>query len=102
MKQLLSSKTELANDDTDNLKTAQVYFSQGNDKINFKDYHGAIADYTISLEIDPKHTMAYYYRGCAKMFIQDSKGAIADFNKAISIPLIAKNGFFGDSASNIQ
>ena len=83
-------------------KKAQAYFFQGNEKFYLKDYHGAIADYTEAILLDPKHTMAYYYRGCAKIHLQDSKGAFEDLNKAVEFPLLAKDGYFRNGANLIQ
>ena len=83
-------------------KKAQAYFIQGNEKIYLQDYHGAIADYSEAIILDPKHTMAYYYRGCAKILIHDSKGAFEDLNKAVDIPLLSKNVYYGDDADLIQ
>jgi len=102
MKKIFCVKTELANDDTDNFKTAMKYFNRANEKFNINDYNGAIAYYTLALEIDPKNTMAYYYRGCAKILLQDAKGAIADLAKAVEIPLLSNTFYRGESANHIQ
>lgn len=46
---------------------------------------GAIAEYTMAIEKDPKLSSAYFYRGIAKHELQDYRGALADYNKAIEI-----------------
>ena len=102
MKKTIFHIKELVKSCSEDQKKAKVYFFQGNGKFYLKDYHGAIADYTEAIMLDPKHTMAYYYRGCTKILLQDSKGAIEDLNKAVEIPLLSKDGYFGDGANLIQ
>ena len=51
-------------------------------KIEFKDYYGAISDYTKAIEIDPKYADVYRNRGISKELIEDMKGACADWRKA--------------------
>ena len=96
MKKTFFSRIELGKSCSEDKRKAQVYFNQGNEKFYFKDYHGAIADYTKVIEIDPKNTMAYYYRSCAKIHLQDSIGAIEDLNKVVEIKLSSKGGYFGE------
>ena len=102
MKKIFCGKTESVNDYTENLKIAQKYFNRANEKFNIHDYNGAITYYTLTIGIDPKHTMAYYYRGCAKILLQDAKGAIADLAKAVEIPLLSNTFYRGESANHIQ
>lgn len=69
MKKTLFSRTELAKSYSEENKTAQEYFDQGNEKFNLQDYNGAVADYTKAIEIEPQSKMSYYYRGCAKIHL---------------------------------
>ena len=62
------------------------FFNRGNDKRKLKDYYGAIADYTKSIELNTRKTYdAYLNRGRVKSDLDDDDGAIADFSKAIEI-----------------
>lgn len=64
---------------------ARQYFDQAVDKYDAGNYQGAIADYTKSLEINPRNSNSYYNRGNAKIRSNDYQGAIADYTKAIEI-----------------
>ena len=59
MKRTFLGGTELPKSCSEENKTAQEYFDQGNLKFNFKDYQEAITYYTKAIEIEPKNTMAY-------------------------------------------
>ncbi|MEY2918364.1 MAG: hypothetical protein RIS73_2078, partial [Bacteroidota bacterium] len=61
------------------------YFNKGLAKAQSSDFKGAIIDFNMVIELNPKFSEAYYNRGSAKFRLQDSKGAIEDFNKAILI-----------------
>jgi clan AA aspartic protease (TIGR02281 family) len=61
------------------------YFNKGVAKAQSNDFKGAIIDFNMVIELNPKFAEAYYNRGSAKFRLQDSKGAIEDFNKAITI-----------------
>jgi lipoprotein NlpI len=49
------------------------------------DLDGAIADYSRSLELDPKNVSAYFDRGNAKGAKGDLDGAIADYNSTLEL-----------------
>ena len=66
-------------------QTSEEYFYRAYEKINLKDYYGAIADYTKAIEINPNFSNAYYNRGLTKYDLKDYKGAIEDYTKAIEI-----------------
>ena len=68
-----------------NLQTAEEYFYSAYNKEKLKDYYGAIADYTKTIEFDPNDTDAYNNRGTVKYILKDYYGAIADFTKAIEL-----------------
>jgi len=61
------------------------YFDRGKDRLNAKNWDGAIANFDKCLEIDPYNKKLYNYRGIAKSDKQDFDGAIADYTKAIEI-----------------
>ena len=50
-----------------------------------EDRHGAMKDYNIALEKNPKFADAFFARGNVKMKLQDYYGAIADYTSAIAI-----------------
>jgi len=68
---------------TGSCQTAQEYFTKGLIEFVGEDIRGAIADYTKTIEIDPKFKEAYNSRGQAKCYLGDYTGAIIDFNHAI-------------------
>jgi tetratricopeptide (TPR) repeat protein len=60
------------------------YYHRGNRKFDLEDFHGAIADYTRALKLDPGDGEAYYNRGLAKLRVGAYRsGAVEDFTKAI-------------------
>lgn len=63
----------------------QALFQAGNEKLNAKDYAGAIENYNTILESQPKADNVWAYRGLAKMNLQDLSGARADFAQALSL-----------------
>ena len=68
-----------------NSQTAMQYFNKGIDKVNLKDYNGAIIDLTKAIAINPKYEEAYVVRAEAKYNLENYKGAIADLTDAIDI-----------------
>ena len=63
----------------------KYYFDRGYDKIQSKDYYGAISDYTKAIEINPNDELSYYNRGFAKFSLKDYYGTIDDLTKAIEL-----------------
>ncbi|HZL42351.1 MAG TPA: tetratricopeptide repeat protein, partial [Verrucomicrobiae bacterium] len=45
---------------------AAIAFQRGCDRYEHGDWDGAIAEFTRTLELDPKLVRAYDYRGCAQ------------------------------------
>ena len=70
-------------------KTGEFYFKNGNLKIKEKDYYGAIADFTKSIELmspsSSNYAYAFYNRGLSKSNLKDYYGAVADYTKAIEL-----------------
>jgi tetratricopeptide (TPR) repeat protein len=59
--------------------------NRGQQKARRGNYKGAIADYTLALQSNPKLTDAYIYRGLAHHDLGDYRQAIADFDQAARI-----------------
>ena len=57
-------------------------------KSNLKDDKGAISDFDMAIQLNPKferiHDL-YCFRGESKFILKDFKGALADYNKAIQL-----------------
>lgn len=54
------------------------------DKINKKDYNGAIEDLNLLIQFTTHNNDAYYFRGICKLYLSDYRGSIEDFNTAIN------------------
>ncbi|MEH2384785.1 MAG: tetratricopeptide repeat protein [Nostoc sp.] len=59
--------------------------SQGQDKLDKRDYQGASENYTKVLKIAPQNINAYIKRGDARYSLKDYKAAIKDYTQAIKI-----------------
>ena len=64
--------------------TAQMLLERAQFKLG-DDNDWAIANFTRSLELDPKQADAYYGRGSARQSARDFRGAIADFDKTLEM-----------------
>lgn len=67
------------------LNYAQAYFNSGLAKQKMKDWDGALADYTKTIDLDPGFFNYYNCRGSVREEKGDWNGAIADFNRAIEL-----------------
>ena len=47
-----------------------------------KDYNGAIKDYNLAIEINPKFSRAYYHRGLTKLILDQKDSGCLDLSKA--------------------
>ncbi|MDP1727967.1 MAG: tetratricopeptide repeat protein [Bacteroidota bacterium] len=63
---------------------AFAYRTRGWIKYYSNDLTGALADFNMQIELDPK-SEAYYNRGSAKSQLGDNIGAIADYTKSIEL-----------------
>lgn len=61
-----------------------AYYYRGLMKHLEGDVDGAIADYSIALELDPEYAKAYHDRGTAKNSIGDFQGAVYDYRMAVT------------------
>lgn len=59
--------------------------SRGQDKAKRGDYRGAIADYTLALQVNPKLAKAYIQRGLAHHDMGEFKQAMIDFDQAVQL-----------------
>lgn len=63
----------------------QRLLKEGKERLDKKDYKGAITDFSISLEMEPS-VEGYYLRATAKYLLNDDlQGALADYDNAISL-----------------
>jgi tetratricopeptide (TPR) repeat protein len=65
--------------------SAQDFLKRGNNRIDKKDFKGAIEDYNQALKLNPEYPDAYYGRGATKSYLGDYKAAIADYNQALKL-----------------
>ncbi|NJK30542.1 MAG: serine protease [Acaryochloris sp. RU_4_1] len=65
--------------------TAADFYLQGGDKLNHKDYQGAIADFTQAIQLNPDYAEAYYSRSLGHYRQRDSVKAIGDLTQAIQL-----------------
>ena len=64
---------------------ADYYFDKGLECYNNGDLSGAIFNWTLTIEIDPKDPNAYYSRAIVKNELYTWKAALTDYDKAIEI-----------------
>ena len=64
---------------------ADLYFENGNEHFNMKEYEKAIADYSKAIELDPNDAHAYDNRGVCYSDLKEYEKALADLNTAIEL-----------------
>lgn len=69
-----------------NLSPNDLY-EKGIEKVECKDYLGAIIEFTKAIEIDENYIDAFMQRGYSKAILKDYKGAVEDFNKTIELDI---------------
>lgn len=67
------------------LADVRTLIDSGVEKVNKKDFQGAIDNYTQALQIQPDSSEAYANRAAAQISLGDRQAAIADSSKAIEI-----------------
>ncbi len=65
--------------------TAMDYFEKGNYEYDIGNCTQAIADYTKSIELNPKYPQAYNNRAFTYMRMQENDKALTDLNRALEI-----------------
>ena len=66
-------------------KTAIEYYEDAQEKIDLKDYMGALEDLNKAIALKPDYAQAYVIRGIVKNNLEDYSGSIKDLNKAIEL-----------------
>ncbi len=61
------------------------YNNRGSDRVEIRDFAGAIEDYTQAIQLNPKHIFAFNNRGNVKSDTGDYDGAIEDYNEALRL-----------------
>src|SRR5580700_7373466 len=64
---------------------AGSYNNRGNVWQEMKDNERAIADYDMSIKLDPNYATAYYNRGNSRLETGDKEGAVADYRQAAKL-----------------
>jgi tetratricopeptide (TPR) repeat protein len=62
---------------------ASDYLLAGNEKVDLKDYVGAVSDYKQAIFLNPKLSEAYANLGLVKFIQYDLAGAVLDYNQSI-------------------
>lgn len=68
-----------------NESTAADFYLQGGDKLNRKDYQGAISDFTQAIALNPDYVEAYYSRSLGHYRQRNTTQAIKDLTQAIDL-----------------
>jgi tetratricopeptide (TPR) repeat protein len=98
------NKKSVVYENKNNLNTAEEYFYMAYKKYNNKDFQGAIADYSIAIELNSNYSQAYRDRGNSKCKLQDYQGSIADYSKAILLNPNDSDAYYnrGCSKANLK
>ncbi len=70
-------------------------------KLSLKDFKGAIDDFNMSIELDPKSPNSYSNRGFTKIYFNDLEGALDDFNKSIKLDCNDETCYFNRGSVKI-
>jgi len=84
--------------------SAKQLNNQGVDKLDQKDYKGAIAYFSQALSLEPQNAKAYFNRGFAYYNLENYQKAIEDYTKAIQINPVDAEAFYnrGLAYSNLD
>jgi Flp pilus assembly protein TadD len=71
---------------TNSQQNSNFYNDRGMDKYRSGDANGAIDDYSMAIQLNPRNDLFYSNRGVVKLtLLNDFKGAISDFDSALAI-----------------
>lgn len=84
-----------------NISEMDTFVESGDEKLDSRDFEGAIEDYTKAIKIDSTNDVAYYGRGFAKENLDDLLGAIEDYTKAIEIDPNYSGAYYGRGGSKL-
>ena len=69
-------------------QTADAYYNRGLTKSKLEDDRGAIADYSIAIELNPNEANFYFNRGIVRMLFDEKDEYCMDFSKAGELGLV--------------
>ncbi len=75
-------------------ESSERRIGHGNLKLRNGDYEGAIADFNLAIDLEPRNSRYYLLRGNAKKLNRDYAGAIADYTRAIELEREYKDVMF--------
>jgi tetratricopeptide (TPR) repeat protein len=85
---------------TNSQQNPEFYNDRGMDKYRSGDAKGAIDDYSIAIQINPRNDLFYSNRGVVKLtLINDFKGAISDFDSALKINPKSSVAYYAKAAA---
>ena len=73
---------------------AEKSYKQAKEKIQTKDYKGALADLNLVILLDPKYAQAYADRAHVKTSMEDYKGALDDYDLALMLDTTDAAAFY--------
>lgn len=79
-------------------RTAESFFSDGEQKYDQRNYSGAIKYYSIAIKKNPEYRDAYWKRGLCKAYLDSLQSAIRDYDKAIELKPTGETYFYRGSA----
>jgi len=85
LKSEIDTNTDSANLDQSDLKTPKAYMHRAATEMAFKNYSGAVADYSKAIELDPTFAPAYSNRALAEHRLGYEDDAYADCARAIKL-----------------
>jgi len=74
-------------------QSGQNYFEKGNAWREFRDYKGAIEQYTKAIALNPNYYQAFLNRAFVMQILGNYEAAHKDFNRAIQIKPNAYEGY---------
>jgi tetratricopeptide (TPR) repeat protein len=85
---------------TNNQQNPDFYNDRGIDKYRSGDAKGAIDDYSMAIQLNPRNALFYSNRGVVKLtLLNDFKGAISDFDSALAISPKSPVAYYSKAAA---
>ncbi|RKU20572.1 hypothetical protein C6503_05795 [Candidatus Poribacteria bacterium] len=73
---------------------AAAYYGLGKEKLDAKDYAGAVVDFDKAIELNPAYVRAYYERGRVQAYLGNYDSAIASCTQVIEIDPDAPDAYY--------